>query len=94
MNEKTYLLSFLMMDIYNNHVLRGSPLTLTELERAMDFVEMAEGLMKKRGWLAALPPAGTTNIHAVPVPGAHLYDFGRQSPTEHPLPVSDASGAA
>lgn len=87
MDPKTYLLSFLMMDIYARVVLQGGPSSITELERAMDFCEQAEGLMKKRGWLA-LPPAGTTNIHAVPVPGAS------QSPTEHPLPASDASSAA
>ncbi len=97
MEPKTYLLSFLMMDIYARSVLVGSPAmqTTQELERAMDFVEQAESLMKKRGWLlnAKVRNIESSAEHAKAYPG--LRDFVlSQSPTEHPLPTSDATGAA
>jgi hypothetical protein len=91
MNDKTYLLSFLMMDIYNNCVLKGSPqLVVREhLETAMDFVEHAEQLMKKRGWIES-----TETIHAIrpdvkPLPGLRSYVI-----SESPEPEADATGTA
>ncbi len=108
MDPKVHLLSFLMMDIYARVVLQGGPSSITELERAMDFCEQAEGLMKKRGWLeppalnAKARPIETHPDHAKAFPGLRKYVLEHpaetvvlsQSPTEHPLPVSDASGAA
>lgn len=104
MDPKTHLLSFLMMDIYARVVLQGGPSSISELERAMDFCEQAEGLMKKRGWLLN---AKVRNLEPVadpskPYPGLRRYIQDQpsepfvtgQSPTEHPLPVSDASGTA
>ena len=92
-----------MMDIYARVVLQGGPSSITELERAMEFCEQAEGLMRKRGWLA-LPPANSAASQASPVSGPSqvaekpfpgMRDWVlNQSPAEHPLPVSDASGTA
>ncbi len=86
MNDKTYLLSFLMMDIYARIVLQGGPNPLVEMERAMDFVEQVEGLMKKRGWGEPKPvPALTTaewesRFPGKPYPG--LREFVRQNAVE------------
>lgn len=111
-DNKTYLLSFLMMDIYARVVLQGGPSSITELERAMDFCEQAEKLMQKRGWGEPKPvgPISVADWEArfpgkpypdgpsaaeKPYPGLRKFVLENSpSPTEHPLPISDASGAA
>ena len=53
MDTKTHLLSFLVMDIYTSTIAIGSPPQVVQnrVEEALNFVDLVEAAMKRRGWL-------------------------------------------
>ncbi len=78
MNNKTHLLSFLMMDIYANSVLTGSPSQVvnSRVEEALNFVDFVDKAMRRRGWLDSETPespATPSTAHQTPYPGLREF---------------------